>query len=137
MNQNAVNFKFLWKPLLIAAGLAFLFANVLVKLGRDWWTDENYSHGLLVPFVIGFIVWSEFELLKKAVEEPRVRFGLAVVLFAIVMLFAGTLGAELFMQRIALVVILAGIVIYFFGAKILQISPCRLHFCFLRYRFRR
>ena len=128
MNENTVNFKALWKPFLIAAALAFLFANVLVKLGFDWWTDENYSHGLLVPFVIGFIVWSEFDLLKKSLETPRVWFGFAVVLFALFLLLAGTLGAELFVQRISLVVILIGIVVYFFGAKILQllVVPCLL-----------
>ena len=121
MSETNINFKTLWKPFLIAAALAFLYANVLVKLGRDWWTDENYSHGLLVPFVIGFIVWSEFDLLKKSLETPRVWFGFAMVLFALFLLLAGTLGAELFVQRISLVVMLAGIVVYFFGAKILQL----------------
>ena len=128
MSETKINFKSLWKPFLIAAALAFLFANVLVKLGFDWWTDENYSHGLLVPFVIGFIVWSEFDLLKKSLETPRVWFGLAIVLVALFLLLAGTLGAELFIQRISLVVILIGIVVYFFGAKILQllVVPCLL-----------
>lgn len=121
MNENALNFKTIWKPLLIAAALAFLFANVLAKLGFDWWTDENYSHGLLVPFVIGFIIWSEFDALKKAVEKPKVLFGFVIVLFALLMLLAGTLGAELFVRRVSLVLILVGIVVYFFGAKILQL----------------
>jgi exosortase len=121
MNAPAINFKNLWKPLLIAAAISFLFADVLVKLGVDWWTDENYSHGLLVPFVIGFIVWSEFERLEKAIEKPRFWLGLTIILLALVLLLAGTLGAELFLQRIAFVVILAGVVVYFFGAKILQL----------------
>jgi EpsI family protein len=121
MNPSAANLKNLWKPFLIAAALAFLYANVLVKLGRDWWTDENYSHGLLVPFVIGFIVWAEFEVLKKLARKPNVLFGAVVVLSAVVLLFAGTLGAELFAQRISFVVMLAGIVVYFFGTKILPI----------------
>jgi hypothetical protein len=33
----------------LAVAVAFLDAPVLAKLGRDWWTDENYSHCLLVP----------------------------------------------------------------------------------------
>ncbi len=121
MNTPAINLKNLWKPFLVAAALAFLFANVLVKLGRDWWTDENYSHGLLVPFVIGFIIWAEFDALKKAAAKPKFWLGLAVILFAIFLLLGGTLGAELFVQRISFVLILAGIVVYFFGSKILQL----------------
>ncbi len=121
MSTSEINLKNLWKPSLIAAAIAFLYANVLAKLGFDWWTDENYSHGLLVPFVIGFIIWSEFDSIKKAIEKPRVLFGFAVILFALVMLLGGVLGAELFVQRISLVLILIGIVIYFFGAKISQL----------------
>lgn len=121
MNSSDLNFKNLWKPILICAALAFLYVNVLAKLGRDWWTDENYSHGLLVPFVIGFIIWAEFDELKKLVGKPQFWFGGSVIIFAIVMLLGGTLGAELFTQRISFVLMLAGIVVYFFGAKILQL----------------
>lgn len=121
MNSPAINFKNLWRPVLVAAALAFLYANVLAKLGRDWWTDENYSHGLLVPFVIGFIVWAEFEALKKVVEKPKILLGFAVVLFALFLLLGGTLGAELFTQRVSFVLMLAGVVIYFFGTRILQL----------------
>lgn len=120
MNASAENFKNLWKPLLIAAALAFVYAAVLVKLGRDWWTDENYSHGLLVPFVIGYIIYLEFDDLKKAASKPANFAGFALILFALLLLLGGTLGAELFTQRISLVVMLAGIIVYFFGAKILK-----------------
>ncbi len=120
MNSPAINFNKLWRPFLVAAALAFLYANVLVKLGRDWWTDDNYSHGLLVPFVIGYIVWLEFDELKKEVQKPQFLLGGAGVLFALLMLLGGTLGAELFTQRVSLVLILAGIVVYFWGAKILK-----------------
>ncbi|MET0752505.1 MAG: exosortase [Pyrinomonadaceae bacterium] len=120
MNDSEVNNKNLWKPLVIAAALVFLYAGVLAKLGKDWWTDENYSHGLLVPFVIGFIIWTEFDELKKAVKSPSFWLGFLTILFALFMLLGGTLGAELFTQRISLVVMIAGIIVYFFGVRVLQ-----------------
>ena len=120
MNSPEINIKNLWKPSAIAAALAVMYAGVLAKLSVDWWTDENYSHGLLVPFVIGFIIWSEFDELRKAVRNPNFWLGGSVVILAILMLFGGTLGAELFTQRVSFVLILAGIVVYFFGAKIIQ-----------------
>ena len=73
MNSPAINFKNLWKPFLIAAALAFLYATVLVKLGADWWVDENYSHGLLVPFVIGYIIWLEFDSLRNAPKSTDAK----------------------------------------------------------------
>ncbi|CAA9408058.1 MAG: hypothetical protein AVDCRST_MAG74-2102 [uncultured Pyrinomonadaceae bacterium] len=121
MNSPALNFKNLWKPFLVAAALAFLYTTVLVKLGADWWTDENYSHGLLVPFVIGYIVWLEFDALKNAAENPSVWLGFALILLALLMLLGGTLGAELFTRRVSFVLMLAGIVVCFWGARMLKL----------------
>jgi exosortase D (VPLPA-CTERM-specific) len=121
MSDSVFNPKNLWKPFLTAAALAFLYATVLTKLSRDWWTDENYSHGLLVPFVIGFIVWLEFGELKKVSGNPSLIFGGALILTSLLMLLAGTLGAELFIQRISMVLMLAGIAIYFFGVQLLKL----------------
>lgn len=120
MTRSDFKFQSVWKPFAVAAALAFLYATVLVKLGKDWWTDENYSHGLLVPIVIGFIVWLEFDNLKKAFRGSSAKLGAAIIAGGLLMLLAGTLGAELFTQRVSLVVALAGTIIYFFGLEILR-----------------
>jgi exosortase len=121
MIDSNLKFNAIWKPLAVAAALCFLYASVLAKLGFDWWTDENYSHGLLVPFVIGYIIWLEFDELKEAAQKPQILVGGSLILLAILMLLGGTLGAELFMQRLSLVAMLAGIAVYFWGTKLLQI----------------
>ncbi|CAN5397975.1 hypothetical protein BH20ACI1_BH20ACI1_05620 [soil metagenome] len=121
MNSSVIKINKIWQPLLTAAAIVFLYAAVLMKLGRDWWTDDNYSHGLLVPFVIGYIIWLEFDKLKTARQTPQIWLGGGFVLFALLMLLGGTLGAELFTQRISLVLMLVGIVIYFWSAKILKL----------------
>jgi exosortase len=110
-----------FKAAAVVAAAAFLYASVLIKLGSDWWTDENYSHGLLVPFVIALIVWREWDALKKADSGPSAWLGGIVIAVAMFLLLAGTLGAELFTQRVSLALMLAGIVIYFFGVKILRL----------------
>jgi exosortase D (VPLPA-CTERM-specific) len=120
MNLSASSIRPFWKPLVIVAGIVFLYAPVLAKLGFDWWTDDNYSHGLLVPFVIGFVIWLDLERLKRACDKPDVLFGLIAVAVSIMILLGGTLGAELFTQRISLVVIIAGTIVYFFGTKLLR-----------------
>ena len=110
----------LWKPLAIAAALAFLYWTVLAKLGHDWWTDENYSHGLLIPLIIGYLLWTERERLSRAAERPSVLWGGAAIAFALLALWAGTAGAELYVQRLSLVLMLAGIVVYFWGFTLLK-----------------
>ncbi len=113
--------KDLWRPLAISAVLIFTYAFVLQKLGHDWWTDENYSHGLLIPFIIVYILWTQRERFARATTRPSTLWGAALVVLSLLMLFAGTAGAELFMQRISLVFMLAGIVVYFWGYRLLRL----------------
>ena len=110
-----------YQPLAIAAALAFVYFTVLVKLGRDWWSDENYSHGLLVPFVIGYILWHERKRLAAAQIQPQVWLGVTGVVVSLVMLWAGVAGAELFVQRMSIVVMLASVAIYFWGFRLLRL----------------
>ena len=111
----------IWRILAIASALVFAYATVLVKLGHDWWTDENYSHGLLIPFVIGYFLWCERDRLTRTAARPSTIWGLSAVVFALFALWAGTAGAELFMQRISLVFMLAGTVLYFWGFRLLRL----------------
>jgi exosortase len=119
--MSALAPRHLWKPIAVAVALGFVYASVLAKLGYDWWEDENYSHGLLVPFIIGYILWSERDVLRRARVSPSLWWGGAAVLFALMALWAGTAGAELFTQRMSLVLMLAGIVIYFWGFRLLRL----------------
>ena len=109
-----------WVPISIGVALLFLYYSVIVKLTHQWWNDDNYSHGLLIPFVIGLILWQERGVFKKQLGEPNIILGGSIVLFGIAILAAGTLGAELFSQRFSLVLVLAGIVVYFGGGRILR-----------------
>ena len=125
MNVSAVSgvpaAKHLFRILALASALVFAYASVLTKLGHDWWTDENYSHGLLIPFIIGFILWSQRERLTLTARRPAMFWGLTGVLVALLALWAGTAGAELYMQRTSLVLMLAGIVLYFWGLSLLRL----------------
>ncbi len=109
------------KSLRLSAALAFAYATVLGKLGQDWWSDENYSHGLLIPAIIGYILWSQRERFAGAVGSPAAALGVRLVLLALLALWAGTAGAELFIQRISLVLMLIGVVLYFWGFQLLRL----------------
>ncbi len=67
--------KSLWRVLAISFAVIFAYATVLVKLANDWWVDENYSHGLLIPFVIGYILWLQRDKLTNADSRPTWAWG--------------------------------------------------------------
>lgn len=113
--------KHLWRVLAISSALIFAYAIVLSKLAHTWWNDENYSHGLLIPLIIAYILWTQRERLARQSANPSTLWGGAAVLVALTALWAGTAGAELFIQRVSLVLMLAGTVIYFWGFRVLQL----------------
>lgn len=113
--------KYLWRVLAVSAALVFTYAVVLSKLGQHWWNDENYSHGLLIPFIIGYIIFAQRDRLRRQPAKPSTMLGGAIVVLALMTLWAGTAGAELFVQRISLVLILAGTVVYFWGVSLLRL----------------
>lgn len=112
----------LWRVLAVSSAIIFAYATVLAKLGHDWWTDENYSHGLLIPIVIAYILWSQRERLNKQPMRPSFIWGLIIIVTGLFGLWAGTAGAELFVQRVSLVLVLAGTIVYLWGYHFLRLT---------------
>lgn len=110
----------LLRLLLIGAALVFMYSGVLWKLGYDWWTDDNYSHGLLVPFVIVYIVWQRFGRLRNASAGGGHWAGSGLIAVSAVLLLAGTLASVLFAQRISMLLMIAGVVVSLFGLNVLR-----------------
>jgi exosortase len=86
----------------------FLYADIVAKWVLHWWADDSYSHGLLVAPLALYLAWSRWRE-RPAPPGPRGE-GLIVVLLACAMCLLGTLGAELFISRLSLIVLLAGLV---------------------------
>lgn len=103
-----------WQILALVAVLGWLYASVLRHLVWQWAHDPNYSHGFFVPLFSLFVIWSEREKLRNLAGEPSWS-GLLVLLFGLAVLTAGSLGAELFLSRISLLVTIAGLVVISYG----------------------
>src|ERR1051325_6209579 len=123
--------KKLWQGLAISFAIAFAYATVLAKLVQDWWTDENYSHGLLIPFIIGYIIWVQRDKLAAVPARSSMFWGTAAVVCALFALWAGIAGAELYTQRLSLILILAGTIVYFWGFTLLRLLLVPLGLLFL------
>src|ERR1700682_130313 len=111
----------LYQPVAIAIALVFVYFTVLLKLGSEWWNDENYSHGLLIPFIIVYVLWHERERFLEMQTSPSAFWGATGVALSLLALWAGVAGAELFVQRISLVLMVASVVIYFWGFRLLRL----------------
>jgi len=106
-----------------AASLSILvlimYMSVLSSLVRQWWNDPNYGHGFFVPFFAGYVLWSTRDRWRALPFSPN-NFGFAIMLFAIALRILGTLGAELFIARLSLVILICGIVLFLAGSHMFR-----------------
>jgi exosortase len=104
---------------LLLVPLAVLYWTLLRGLADNWWDDSNYSHGFLIPVFSGYLIWRDRERLRAEANTGS-WLGLPVVLAGLGMLLLGQIGAENFLSRSSLIVVLAGLVWFHFGGRALR-----------------
>ncbi|MDD2900547.1 MAG: exosortase/archaeosortase family protein [Desulfuromonadaceae bacterium] len=105
--------------LLVLPLLAWMYYGIVPKMVNDWYTDENYSHGFLVPIIAGYFLWQRWPDLKDRLVKPD-GMGLVVILWGVMQLLVSWLGTEYFTMRSSLVVLLIGMTLFWFGREVLK-----------------
>ena len=103
-----------WQAVLLTALVAVLYYKILWNLAIHWWQDPNFSHGFFVPLFSGWILWANRKKLAQLPVRPSWS-GLVLIALSLAMLVVGVLGSELFLQRVSLISLLAGLVVYMLG----------------------
>lgn len=109
--------------------IAGIYAGIFQDLYFDWMDDPNYSHGLLVPFISVYFAWQQRQQLEKLEIKPA-NSGLLLIVFALLVLFAGVAAQEYFSKRSSFVFLLAGIVLFQFGWQWLKSLALPIGFLF-------
>jgi exosortase len=108
-----------WPSLLLVLATFVLYVPVLGRLIHQWYDDPNYSHGFFVPILSAYLVWSKRRQIESIRSTPSL-WGAFLVIGSLALLFLGSLGSELFLQRISLIGVIAGLIVYFSGWQLLQ-----------------
>lgn len=110
-----------WIPLAgaLAAALVWTYWLVIPGLVAQWWNEPEYSHGFLVPLISGYLVWTKRDALRATPLVPG-RWGLALMGGALVTYITGNVGADLFLQRVSFVLMIAGAILYIAGWPMLK-----------------
>jgi len=103
-----------WQGAALLALVAILYRSILARLFTQWLHDPNFSHGIFVPAFALFVIWQERQKLRSVESRPSWS-GLAIIVFALVTVALGILGAELFLSRVSLLFLLAGMTVLFAG----------------------
>jgi len=109
----------LWQTGVLAALAVWLYWSTVLHLVGQWWHDPNFSHGFFVPLFSAFVIWQERDRLVRMLPRPS-WFGAAILLAGLVVLIIGRLGAELFLDRSSMLLVLAGVLMLFAGWKLFR-----------------
>ena len=108
-----------WQAAILLILTGWLYASIAGRLVQQWWTDPNFSHGFFVPAFSCFVLWQSRSQLAAIRPAPS-SWGLPLILVSLFILILGIFGAELFLSRISLILLIAGMIIFFWGWEMLQ-----------------
>jgi len=123
-----------WRALAIPGAifvvlLGILYSTVLGYLVQQWWTDDNYSHGFLVPLFSAYLMWQR----RTALAATPIRghwSGWPLLVAGIGCLVLGDLAAENFLLRSSLILIVGGLVLIHLGPAAFRLAAFPLAFLF-------
>ena len=97
-------------------GLIILLGGALLApLGRwlagEWWGNDYYSHGLLVPLISGFFAW---RIISRLAHRPD-NWGLAVVGLGAAIYLLALYQRAFHIAALGMIVLLAGVVWTYWG----------------------
>lgn len=83
----------------------------MATLARDWWSDPDAGHGLLLFPVAVWLAWKS----GWAPARPQPRLGLALLVAAVLLRYLSGLAAELFTMRASLALAALALIVYWRG----------------------
>ncbi len=113
--------------LLVLVAISAVYATIVPSMVGDWYNDQNYSHGFLVPLIAAYFLSQNWQELNSTPLRPS-NAGLLVIIGSLLLLSLGFIGTEYFTMRSSLVFLLAGIVLYWFGWAVLRLASLPIAF---------
>ena len=99
--------------------IILVYFPILRHLVEQWSTDEDVGHGFFVPVVAAYIAWTRRAELEKLEWKPA-WWGVAVIVYGGLQGYVGSLGAELFLQRTAVLITLLGMLLVLGGTRLVK-----------------
>lgn len=106
--------------ILTALALAICYARTLRGMFEQWSSDDDMSHGFVVPLIILGIIWRERTRWMDLPARPS-WFGVPLLIIAAALQFAAVLGVGLFASSVAFLISIAGAILCLGGLAWLRV----------------
>jgi EpsI family protein len=101
----------------LMAAAMFVHWDALRSMEGQWSRNQMYSYGYIVPLISGLIFWLRKDAWYGLPAQPAYVPGALVLVFSACLLFVGRAGAILLLEQLALIVTIAGSVLFVFGTR--------------------
>ncbi len=112
-NQRATKTAIFLFALLVSTFILAYFP-VWKRLVMAWSGSDEYSHGFLIIPICIYILWRKKDVLAKIPASPS-PWGLAVSIFSLCLYLFAHLAEIITVASFSMVLLVAGVVIYFYG----------------------
>lgn len=92
-----------------------MLANYIAYL----YNNDDYSYGLLLPFVAAYIIYIKWDKIRTITFRPTM-IGIIIIIMALILNIIGELAADLYIPRISFIFSLVGIILLFGGWLLLR-----------------
>ena len=104
----------------LALGVLLIYWQVLYNLFQQLAADEDFSYGLLLPFVSAYLVYLKWPELRRRPWRPS-WVGLIFLALALILLVSGKLVTEYYSMRLSFIIFTAGLLLLLGGWGILRL----------------
>jgi len=109
-------------PAILAATIGLIlviYSKTLIWLVTAWWSDPYYSHGILVPLISGYLIWTKRAELSELQKEPS-GLGIPVIVAGLLIHGVGLFQTIRFASAISIVIVLTGIILFIYGNEVMK-----------------
>lgn len=106
--------------LFLLAAFVFCYASVFMTLAGQWWSNNIYSYGFLIPLISGYLLWVRREEIFRLAAAPDYLAGSIVLLLGLSMLLIGKTGGVVSVQEVSIIVTFSGGVLLLLGRRIFR-----------------
>src|SRR6185295_541894 len=109
--------------------LVWIYAGTIIGLVTEWVSSPDASYGIVLAGVAFVVLWRRRQALSEAFDPVSpFRPGLSVLVSGLLLYLAGVLGADLFVTRVSLVIVLTGTMWFLTGPRSVRLAAAPLIF---------
>ncbi|ABB37648.1 eight transmembrane protein EpsH [Oleidesulfovibrio alaskensis G20] len=109
--------------------MAVIYHQIAVEMVMNWEHDPNYSHGFLVPFIAGYLLWLRRDAVRQVPVKPAAG-GMVILTGGLVTLLLGVSSVEFMTMRSSMIIVTAGMIAFVYGYPLLRVLLVPLGYLF-------